>query len=325
MGKLLEGEWVDEWYDTDSHGGRFVREDAGFRDWVRADGSSRFSPAAGRYHLYVSLACPWAHRTLIFRKLKGLEDAIDVSVVHWYMGANGWTFESEEMPNGATGDRLHGKLCLHELYTAAKPDYTGRVTVPVLWDTQENTIVSNESAEIIRMFNHEFEGVADPDAPDFYPEHSREEIDEVNALVYDRINNGVYKTGFATTQEAYEAAFKHLFEGLDEIEKRLTENCYLVGDTITEADWRLFTTLIRFDVVYFGHFKCNRQRIADFPNIQRFMQALYRQPGIADTVNFRHIKSHYYGSHEHINPTGIIPAGPDLKWIIGEDAPAPAG
>lgn len=308
MGLLVDGKWQDQWYDTDSHGGRFVREEAGFRDWVRADGSTPFSPGKGRYHLYVSLACPWAHRALLVRALKGLEDAIDVSVVHWYMRENGWTFKAED---GATGDRLYGKDFLHQVYTKAKPDYTGRVTVPVLWDKVGETIVSNESSEIIRMLNAEFNAIAgDPDL-DLYPEPLREEIDEVNALVYDRINNGVYKTGFATTQRAYEEAFDRLFVGLDTIEARLAGREWLVGERLTEADIRLFTTLLRFDPVYVTHFKCNLRRVRDYPELSRLVRQLLAVPGVRDTVDLHHIKHHYFVSHDQLNPTGIVPKGPD--------------
>ncbi len=310
MGRLIDGQWHDQWYDTAKHGGKFVREDAGFRDWVRADGSTRFQPEKGRYHLYVSLACPWAHRTLIARKLKRLEDVIGVSVVHWYMREHGWTFLEED---GATGDRLHGKEYLHQVYTLAKPDYTGRVTVPVLWDRQENTIVNNESSEIMRMLNSEFDALGDAGV-DLYPEALREEIDAVNALVYDRINNGVYKSGFATTQSAYEEAFVRLFEGLDEIEARFEGRDWLVGGRMTEADIRLFTTLVRFDAVYYTHFKCNRYRIRDRANLHALVGRVLAVPGIAETVDMHHIKHHYFVSHNQINPTGIVPCGPEETY-----------
>ncbi|HEX7046565.1 MAG TPA: glutathione S-transferase family protein [Gammaproteobacteria bacterium] len=310
MGRLIDGKWHDQWYDTAKHGGKFVREDAGFRDWVRADGSTRFAPEKGRYHLYVSLACPWAHRALIVRSLKNLEDVIDVSVVHWYMREHGWTFRTDD---GATGDRLHGKNFLHEIYTLAKQDYTGRVTVPVLWDKKENTIVNNESSEIIRMLNSEFDTLGDASV-DLYPEALREEIDAVNALVYDRINNGVYKSGFATSQSAYEDAFLRLFEGLDEIEARLEGQDWLVGGQLTEADIRLFTTLIRFDAVYYTHFKCNLRRIHDYPNLHALVGRTLAVRGIAETVNMHHIKHHYFVSHDQLNPTGIVPRGPELLY-----------
>jgi len=311
MGLLVDGVWTDAWYDTASSGGAFVRKDSAFRARVTADGSSGFPAAAGRYHLYVSLACPWAHRTLIVRRLKGLEDAIGVSVVHWLMRGDGWTFETGD---GATGDRLHGLAFLRDLYVRADPGYTGRVTVPVLWDTVRGTIVNNESSEIVRMLNAEFDAFGDPSV-DLYPEPLRAEIDRVNARVYHAVNNGVYRCGFATTQAAYEAAFDELFGALDEIEARLSRSRYLVGDRITEADWRLFTTLVRFDAVYVGHFKCNLRRIADYPNLSGYLRELYQVPGIAETCDMLHVKNHYYASHETINPTGIVPKGPELDLL----------
>jgi glutathionyl-hydroquinone reductase len=314
MGLLVDGKWQDQWYDTKKTGGRFERSASQFRNWVTRDGSpgpsgsGGFAAEPGRYHLYVSLACPWAHRTLIFRKLKGLEGMIDVSVVHWHMADEGWTFASDE---AATGDRLYGLSRLHELYTKAKPDYSGRVTVPVLWDKQRETVASNESAEIIRMFNSAFDAVgAEPG--DYYPKRLRGEIDAVNERVYDTVNNGVYKAGFATTQAAYEEAVTALFDSLDWLEQRLSARRYLAGDTLTEADWRLFTTLIRFDPVYVGHFKCNLRRLVDYRNLWAYTRELYQHPGIAETVDFRHIKHHYYGSHGTINPTGVVPLGPLL-------------
>jgi len=316
MGLLVEGVWRDRWYDTKSTGGRFVRQDSAFRNWITPDGSpgptggGGFAAEPGRYHLYVSLACPWAHRTLIFRKLKGLEDAIGLSVVHWHMGEQGW--ELRETP-GATGDRLYGSRYLHQIYTRARPDYTGRVTVPVLWDKRNETIVNNESSEIIRMLNSAFDEVG-AKGPDFYPASLRAEIDRINAKVYDHINNGVYKSGFATSQEAYEEAVRALFETLDQLEERLGRQRYLAGDRITEADWRLFTTLARFDAVYVGHFKCNLKRLVDYPNLWANARELYQVPGIAETVDFQHIKRHYYGSHKTVNPTGIVPLGPIIDW-----------
>lgn len=306
MGRLVEGKWTTQWYDTEKTGGRFVREDAGFRERVTRDGSSGFPAEPGRYHLYVSWACPWAHRTLIFRKLKQLEDVIDVSVVHWLMADNGWEFTGED---GSTPDRVNGKRYLHEVYTLARPDYTGRVTVPVLWDRKTSTIVNNESAEIIRMLNSEFDDFGDPDL-DFYPGELRGEIDRVNEFVYHRVNNGVYKAGFATRQTAYEEAVSALFEALDELEGRLAHSRYLVGDRLTEADWRLFTTLVRFDAVYHGHFKCNLRRIRDYTHLHRYLRRLYEHPGVAETVHMDHIKKHYYASHRMINPTGVVPLGP---------------
>lgn len=308
MGFLINGKWVDQWYDTKSSGGRFVRQDSAFRSWVRADGSSPHRPEAGRYHLYVSLACPWAHRTLIFRKLKKLEAAISVSVVDPYMREHGWVFGTTP---GATPDELFGSDYLYQIYQRAKPDYTGRVTVPVLWDKELGTIVSNESSEVIRMFNSEFDTIGDASL-DLCPAELRDEIDAMNEFVYPRINNGVYRCGFATTQEAYEEAFAELFSALDALEDRLSGQRYLVGGRITEADWRLFTTLVRFDPVYVGHFKCNLRRIADYPNLSGYLHDLYQVPGVADTVNMTHIKHHYYGSHATINPTGIVPVGPEL-------------
>lgn len=312
MGLLIDGHWEDQWYDTKSTKGRFVRSEAQYRNWITADGSagpsgeSGFKAEPGRYHLYVSLACPWAHRTLIFRRLKGLEKMISVSVVHSYMGEHGWTFDREP---GASGDELYGLDYMYQLYQKADPDYSGRVTVPVFWDKQRQTIVNNESAEIIRMLNSAFDGIG-ATAGDYYPEPLRAEIDRINDEVYDRINNGVYKAGFATTQDAYEQAVTPLFETLDALEQRLSRQRYLCGDQITEADWRLFTTLIRFDAVYHGHFKCNLKRIVDYPNLWDYLRELYQWPGIAETVNMDHIKGHYYRSHGTINPTGVVPLGP---------------
>ncbi len=308
MGLLVDGKWVNQWYDTKSSGGRFVRQDSAFRSWIRADGTTSHRSEVGRYHLYVSLACPWAHRTLIFRKLKKLEAAISVNVVDPYMREHGWVFGDTP---GATADELFGSQYLYQIYQRAKPDYTGRVTVPVLWDKELGTIVSNESSEIIRMFNSEFDAIGDASL-DLYPAELRDEIDAMNEFVYPRINNGVYRCGFATTQEAYEEAFRDLFSALDALEERLSKQRYLVGERITEADWRLFTTLVRFDPVYVGHFKCNLRRIADYPNLSGYLRELYQVPGIADTVNMMHIKHHYYGSHATINPTGVVPVGPEL-------------
>ena len=317
MGMLVDGVWNDVWYDTKSTGGQFKRSESAFRNWVTADGSAGpsgvggFKAEAGRYHLYVSLACPWAHRTLIFRKLKGLEDAISLSIVDPYMGKNGWEFHDRD---GGTVDHVNGAEFLWQVYVAAKSDYSGRVTVPVLWDKKSGTIVSNESAEIIRMLNTAFDAIATP-APDYYPAALRSGIDEINELVYHKINNGVYKSGFATTQKAYEENVEALFDALDLVEERLTGNRYLMGDALTEADWRLFTTLVRFDPVYVGHFKCNIRRIADYPALSGYLRELYQVPGIAGTVNMDHIKNHYYGSHETINPTGIVPVGPELDLL----------
>jgi len=321
MGLLVDGNWADRWYDTESTGGKFVRSEAQWRDWVTVDGrpaegrTRGFKAEPGRYHLYVSLACPWAHRTLILRKLKRLEDVISVSVVHHYMGKDGWTFLAKD---GATGDQLYGLDFLHQIYTKADPHYSGRVTVPVLWNKQEQTIVSNESSEIIRMLNSAFDAWGDASL-DFYPEPLRDEIDAINALVYPAINNGVYRAGFASEQKAYEEAFGELFAALDSIEQRLASQRYLVGPEMTEADWRLFTTLVRFDPVYVGHFKCNLRRIADYPNLSNYLRDLYQVPGVSGTVDFHHIKSHYYGSHKTINPTGIVPVGPALDYDAPHD------
>ncbi|MBA2962605.1 MULTISPECIES: glutathione S-transferase family protein [Ramlibacter] len=308
-GYLDHGQWRDGWYDTRPTQGEFVRTTSAFRHWITSDPSAVFHAEAGRYHLYVSLACPWAHRTLIARMLKGLQDVITVSVVEPVM-TQGWCF-SDALP-----DHLHGSRYLHQLYAAADPGYTGRVLVPALWDRKTGTIVSNESSEILRMFNSAFAGLAQGDV-DLYPAALRDAIDRVNAFVYDNINNGVYRCGFATEQGAYERAFERLFSALDWVEGELGEGPFLVGDRPTEADWRLFTTLVRFDAVYFSHFKCNRNRIEDFPHLSRYLRTLYRVPGIAATVDFDHIKRHYYMSHPHINPTRIVPVGPRLRWDEG--------
>ena len=319
MGLLVDGQWQDKWYDTKSTGGRFKRQESQFRNWITPDGSpgptgeGGFKAEPGRYHLYVSLACPWAHRTLIFRKLKGLEQMISLSVVHWAMLDEGWTFQEGE---GVIPDTVNKARVMHQVYTTADPVYTGRVTVPVLWDKERETIVSNESAEIIRMLNSAFDGIGATPG-DYYPEALREEIDAINARVYDNVNNGVYKSGFATTQEAYEEAVKPLFATLDDLDARLAGKRYLTGDTITEADWRLFTTLVRFDAVYVGHFKCNLRRIADYPHLSGYLRELYQWPGVRETVNFTHIKNHYYYSHETINPHRVVPLGP----VLDLDAP----
>lgn len=315
MGLLIKGKWVDQWYDTESSKGEFIRSQSQFRNWVTADGRAGptgedgFRAEPGRYHLYVSLACPWAHRTLIFRVLKGLEKMISVSVVNPLMAEHGWTFKPDD---GVVPDPIHQAEYLHQIYTADTPDYSGRVTVPVLWDRQRQRIVSNESADIIRMFNSAFDDLSARPG-DYYPQSLRGEIDALNERIYDRVNNGVYRAGFATSQQAYEQAFEALFETLDELEQRLATRRYLLGDTLTEADWRLFTTLIRFDAVYHGHFKCNLQRIEDYPNLSGYLRELYQWPGVAGTLNLQHIKQHYYRSHTTINPTGIVPAGPRLE------------
>jgi len=316
MGLLINGEWHDQWYDTSKTGGAFVRNEAQFRNWVTADGSAGpsgkggFMAESGRYHLYVSLACPWAHRTLIFRKLKELEQHIGVSVVDPHMLEQGWAFTGNL---GSNLDEINGHDFLHRLYSQAKANYSGRVTVPVLWDKQRNTIVSNESSEIIRMLNTAFKGLTNA-SNDFYPDSLQAEIDNINNFVYHNINNGVYRCGFATKQSAYDQAFEELFNALDKMETRLTQQRYLVGDQITEADWRLFTTLIRFDAVYVGHFKCNRQRIDDYANLSNYLRELYQVSSIAETVNMEHIKQHYYYSHDTINPSRVVPRGPALDF-----------
>ncbi|WP_145513291.1 glutathione S-transferase family protein [Yersinia massiliensis] len=324
MGQLVDGKWKDIWYDTKSTGGHFKRSTSQFRNWVTADGQAGpqgkagFKAEANRYHLYVSLACPWAHRTLLMRTLKGLESLISVSVVHPLMLENGWTF-AHDFP-AATGDELYQLDYLYQLYLRADPDYSGRVTVPVLWDKQQQTVVSNESADIIRMFNSAFDNVG-AIAGDYYPAALRSDIDDINSWVYDQVNNGVYKAGFATTQSAYDEAVATLFDALDRLEQILAKHRYLAGNTLTEADLRLWTTLVRFDPVYVTHFKCDKRRISDYPNIYGFLREIYQMPGIAETVDFAHIRNHYYRSHGTINPFGIISIGPqqDLLAAHGRD------
>ncbi|WP_370402614.1 glutathione S-transferase family protein [Sulfitobacter sp. JB4-11] len=317
MGLLVDGKWHDTWYDTSKSGGKFERAAAKFRNWVTADGSAGpsgrggFQAASGRYHLFVSYACPWAHRTLIFRQIKGLAPHIGVSVVHPDMMSDGWTFDTDF--DGATGDTLFGLPFARDIYTRADPAFSGRVTVPILWDTQENTIVSNESSEIIRMFNSAFDGLTG-NTVDYWPEDLRAAIEPVNDRVYDTFNNGVYRCGFATTQEAYDEAVGPLFDTLDWIEDRLSQNRYLMGGALTEADWRLFPTLVRFDPVYHLHFKCNRRRIIDYPNLWGYTRELYQRPGVAETVHFDHIVRHYHYSHDSINPHRIIPINPVLDF-----------
>jgi putative glutathione S-transferase len=314
MGHLVEGVWQDDGVRTKD--GHFIRPATKFRHWVTPDGApgpsgdGGFAAESGRYHLYVSLACPWAHRTVIFRKLKALESVVSMSVVSWYMGRDGWTFDKNE---GSSGDDLNGKSKLFEIYLAAEPRYSGRVSVPVLWDKKRKTIVNNESPEIIRMLNSAFSAFTNERA-DYYPTALRAEIDKINDLVYSNINNGVYRAGFATAQAAYEQAFRALFDALDEIEQRLSKQRYLVGNAVTEADWRLFSTLIRFDAVYYSHFKCNWRQIGDYPNLSNYTRDLYQVPGVAETVSLDHIKRHYYRSQKQVNPTGIVPVGPQLDF-----------
>ena len=317
MGQLVDGTWHDTWYDTKSTGGKFVRSTAKFRNWITPDGApgpsgeGGFKAEAGRYHLYVSYACPWAHRTLIFRELKGLADLITVSVVHPDMLSDGWVL-SDDYP-GATGDTLYGLPFLRDIYLKADPQISGRVTVPILWDKQQETIVSNESSEIIRMFNSAFNELTG-NVEDFWPKVLRDAIEPVNVRIYDTLNNGVYRSGFATSQEAYTEAVSQLFDTLDWLENHLSTNRYLMGDRISEADWRLVPTLFRFDPVYHLHFKCNRKRVIDYPNLWAYTRELYQWPGVAQTVNFDHIVRHYHYSHESINPHRIIPINPDLNW-----------
>ncbi|MBJ7549194.1 glutathione S-transferase family protein [Marinomonas ostreistagni] len=323
MGLLIDGKWHDQWYDTKATQGKFVRSQSQFRNWLvppeqyDSNDSTHFPAESGRYHLYVSLACPWAHRTLIFRHLKQLEAHISVSCVHPHMLEHGWTFQRDEQfldKHVPMGDPIYEFQFAHQLYTHAHPEYSGRVTVPILWDKQTHTIVSNESADIIRMFNSAFNHLTGNQV-DYYPDNLRSEIDDLNKRIYDTVNNGVYKAGFATTQAAYEDALTPLFETLSFLEKQLTSKPYLCGNKATEADWRLFTTLIRFDAVYHGHFKCNLKRIIDFPNLNRYLERLYRTDSVSETVNFDHIKQHYYYSHDTINPTRVVPSGPNQIFL----------
>jgi putative glutathione S-transferase len=315
VGYLQHGLWHEGWYDTDATGGEFVRSGSQFRGRVSADGSSGFRAEPGRYHLYVSLACPWAHRTLILRRLKRLEGAIGVSIVDPVMAEGGWRFSSSA---GCVPDTVNGCEYLREIYTLAKADYSGRVTVPVLWDRQTRTIVSNESSDIIRMLNGEFNAFTDVE-DDYFPAAKRVGIEAVNAFVYERVNNGVYRCGFAGSQAAYERAFDALFSALDDLERRLGAQRYLVGDAPTEADWRFFTTLVRFDAVYYVHFKCNLRRIADYLNLSNYLRDLYQAPGVAETVDIDHIKRHYYSSHRHLNPIGMVAKGPVLDFGAPHD------
>jgi glutathionyl-hydroquinone reductase len=321
MGVLVKGEWLDRGHDTKSTGGKFVRNESQFRNWVTpngapgATGEGGFAAECGRYHLYVSYACPWAHRTLIFRRLKKLEGAVSVTVVDWFMGRNGWEFSERD---GAGRDPVMDAEYLWQIYAASRPEYKGRVTVPVLWDRQRRTIVNNESSEIIRMFNSAFADISSG-TPDFYPESLRSRIDAVNARVYDNVNNGVYRCGFATRQEAYDEAFEDLFSTLDWLDDLLSQRRYLAGDRLTEADWRLFTTLVRFDPVYYGHFKCNLRMLGDYPNLSNFLRELYQIPGVAETVSLKHIRNHYYRSQESINPHRIVPGGPLVDYAAAHN------
>ena len=317
MGLLIDGQWQDKWYDTDSTGGHFKRTEAVFRNWITPDGAAGptgnggFKAESGRYHLYASYACPWVHRVLIYRSLKGLSSIIDVSFVHWYMADKGWTFQSDDQ--GIVGDRLHNKKLMHEIYTKAQSDFTGRVTVPVIWDKKQETIVSNESSEIIRMLNSAFDDVGA--APgDYYPTENQQAIDVINERVYNTVNNGVYKSGFATTQAAYDSAVEPLFDTLEWLEAKLSQHRFLCGSQPTEADWRLLPTLLRFDPVYHGHFKCNLKRLVDYPNLWAYTKDLYQWPGIAETCNFEHAKRHYLESHDTINPHRIVPIGPAVDF-----------
>jgi len=317
MGLLVDGQWHDTWYDTDSTGGKFERSEAKFRNWITADGSAGpsgsagFKAEAGRYHLYASYACPWVHRVLIYRSIKALESMIDVSFVHWFMADNGWTFKSDDAD--IVGDQLHDKELMHQIYTLAEPDFSGRVTVPVIWDKKTGTIVSNESSEIIRMLNSAFDGIGASEG-DYYPEPLRKHIDAINDRVYNTLNNGVYKSGFATTQAAYDEAVVPLFDTMDWLEQMLADNRFLCGAQPTEADWRLLPTLLRFDPVYYAHFKCNLRSLRDYPHLWAYTRDLYQWPGIAETCNFKHAKHHYLESHETINPYRIVPIGPDIDF-----------
>ena len=310
MGHFIDGVWREGGFDIKESNGSFVRRDASFRSFVTTDGSSGFKAEAGRYHLYVSAACPWAHRTLILRALKGLAEAVTLSVVDPLMGPEGWRFSDGP---GCVPDTVNGFEFMRQVYTAADPGYTGRVTVPVLWDREKATIVKNESSEIIRMFNHAFDAFGDGSV-DFYPADLRDAIEDINHLIYETVNNGVYRCGFAATQPAYEDAFDALFETLDDLEALLSGQSYLIGERLTEADWRLFTTLVRFDSVYHGHFKCNKRRVVDYPNLWGYVRQLYQAPGVAETVDMDHIKRHYYMSHTSINPTRVVPKGPEIDF-----------
>jgi putative glutathione S-transferase len=311
MGILVKGVWKDVPRDTRKTGGEFIRPESIFRDRITADGSSGFKAEPGRYHLYISLACPWAHRTLIFRALKGLDKAISLSIVDPLMGRDGWVFSDRP---GCIRDSVNGAECLHQIYTRARPDFSGRVTVPVLWDKKTAAIVNNESSEIIRMLNREFDALAEKSLPDLYPEALRPEIDRWNDLIYRTVNNGVYRAGFATAQDKYEMAVGELFASLDTLERHLEASRYICGERITEADWRLFTTLVRFDPVYHFHFKCNLRRLVDYPNLWGYTRELYQVGGVAATVDFMQIKEHYYRSQTEVNPSGVVASGPVVDF-----------
>ncbi len=316
MGLLIDGKWSTDWYDTKANNGKFVRSASQFRNWITKDGAagpsgkSGFQAEVGRYHLYVSYACPWAHRTLIMRALKGLEDMISISIVGMTMAGGGWSFDQSD---GSSGDALYQADFLRQIYTLADPHYSGRVTVPVLWDKRLKTIVSNESADIIRMLNSAFDHLG-ATAGDYWPAAKHDEIEQLNERIYNTVNNGVYKAGFATTQTAYEEALHPLFDSLDWLDALLENKRYLTGDTITEADIRLFTTLVRFDPVYVGHFKCNLKTLKEYENLWAYVRDIYQQTGAESTVYMDHIKTHYYASHTTINPTGIVPVGPELDF-----------
>lgn len=318
MGLLVNGEWHDQWYDTESTGGHFVRQESQFRHWITKDGQpgptgdGGFKAEPGRYHLYISYACPWASRVLMMRTLKGLEDMISISIVHPHMLEHGWTFH--DYP-GVIKDPVINADYMYEIYTHVDSNYSGRVTVPVLYDLKQDTIVNNESSDIIRMLTRAFDDLGAKEG-DYYPEELRSEIDKMNDFVYPNINNGVYKTGFATEQSVYEEEVHHVFDALDKLETHLEHHNYLVNDQFTEADIRLFTTLVRFDKVYFGHFKCNIRQLVDYPNLWEYTRRIYHIPGIKETVNFDHIQQHYYYSHKTINPNGIVPVGPDLDFSL---------
>lgn len=316
MGLIVAGKWVDQWYDTKKSDGKFVRQDSLFRNTISDDAGSLFPVAAGRYHLYVSLACPWAHRTLIFRQLKQLESIISVSIVRPEMLENGWEFDTQD--DSLYTDPLYQFNYAYQLYLKSNPEYEGRVTVPILWDKHTNSIVNNESVDIIRIFNSAFDSLTG-NSDDYFPAALQDDIELVNQRIYDTVNNGVYRAGFATTQEAYNSAYTQLFETLDWLEERLSKQRYLVANVLTEADWRLFTTLIRFDAIYHGHFKCNKAKLSEYHHISNYVRELYQVPGVSDTVDIKYSKIHYYASHDTINPTLIVPLGPEQDFLASHD------